>query len=67
MIAYSEQNLFAIVLVHKIDRFARNIYDSTVYKRELKKNGVTAYSVDKIEISWTYHPDKGLEVLYTLK
>lgn len=43
MIAYSEQNLFAIVLVHKINRFARNIYDLAVYKRELKKNGVTAY------------------------
>lgn len=45
MIADSKQNLFDIVLVHKLDRFARNRYDSAVYKRELKKNGVTVYSV----------------------
>ena len=31
--------------MHKLDRFARNRYDSAVYKRELKKNGVTVYSV----------------------
>lgn len=30
--------LFNILLVHKLDRFARNRYDSAVYKRELKKN-----------------------------
>lgn len=33
------------MLVHKLDRFARNRYDSAVYKRELKKNGVSVYSV----------------------
>ena len=31
--------------MHKLDRFARNRYDSAVYKRELKKNGVLVYSV----------------------
>lgn len=32
-------------LVHKLDRFSRNRYDSAMYKRELKKNGVSLYSV----------------------
>ena len=45
MIADSSNHTFDILLVHKLDRFARNRYDSAVYKRELKKNGVLVYSV----------------------
>ena len=45
MIADSANHSFNILLVHKLDRFARNRYDSAVYKRELKKNGVQVYSV----------------------
>ena len=45
MIADSANHTFDILLVHKLDRFARNRYDSAVYKRELKKNGVLVYSV----------------------
>ena len=45
MIADSKHHTFDAVLVHKLDRFARNRYDSAVYKRELKKNGVSVYSV----------------------
>lgn len=45
MINESANHNFNILLVHKLDRFARNRYDSAVYKRELKKNGVTVYSV----------------------
>lgn len=45
MIADSAQHRFDIVLVHKLDRFARNRYDSAVYKRTLKKNGVRVFSV----------------------
>ena len=45
MIADSSSHSFNILLVHKLDRFARNRYDSAVYKRELRKNGVTVYSV----------------------
>ena len=45
MIADSSEHVFDILLVHKLDRFARNRYDSAVYKRELKKNGVSVYSV----------------------
>lgn len=45
MIADSKYHQFNIILVHKLDRFARNRYDSAVYKRELKKNGVSVHSV----------------------
>lgn len=45
MIHDSSNGNFNIVLVHKLDRFARNRYDSAIYKRELKKNGVAVYSV----------------------
>ena len=45
MIADSKLGMFNIILVHKLDRFARNRYDSAVCKRELKKNGVSVYSV----------------------
>ena len=45
MIADSAKKTFDILLVHKLDRFARNRYDSAIYKRELRKNGVSVYSV----------------------
>lgn len=34
-----------VVLVHKLDRFARNRYDSAFYKRELRRCGVRLESV----------------------
>lgn len=36
---------FDVVLVHKLDRFARNRYDSSLYKQKLRKNGVRLCSV----------------------
>jgi site-specific DNA recombinase len=36
---------FDLAIVHKLDRFSRNRYDSAYYKRELKKSGVTLMSV----------------------
>lgn len=33
------------VVVHKLDRFARNRYDSAIYKKQLKDNGKTIFSV----------------------
>lgn len=44
MIADSEQRIFDIVLVWKLDRFSRDRYDSAVYKNKLKKNGVRVMS-----------------------
>ena len=40
MIADSGKGLFDIVLVHKLDRFSRDRYDSAIYKKKLKKNHV---------------------------
>ena len=35
MIADSEKRMFDVVLVHKLDRFSRNRYDSANYKYQL--------------------------------
>lgn len=45
MIEDSSKNRFDIVLVHKLDRFSRNRYDSAIYKNKLKHNGVRLCSV----------------------
>ncbi len=45
MIEDSKKHIFDVVLVHKLDRFSRNRYDSAMYKRTLKINGVRVFSV----------------------
>jgi site-specific DNA recombinase len=45
MIMDSKLEIFSKVIVHKLDRFARNKYDSVTYKRQLKLNGVSVESV----------------------
>ncbi len=45
MIKDSELKQFNLLIVHKLDRFARNRYDSAFYKRELIRNGVRIISV----------------------
>lgn len=45
MIKDSSLGLFDVVIVHKLDRFSRDRYDSAFYKRQLKKNGVRLISV----------------------
>ena len=44
MIKDSAKGLFDVVVVWKLDRFARNRYDSAHYKAVLKKNGVRVIS-----------------------
>ena len=44
MIKDSYKGLFDVVLVWKLDRFARNRYDSAHYKTILKRNGVRVLS-----------------------
>lgn len=44
MITDSEKHTFEGVLVYQLDRFARNRYDSAIYKAKLKKNGVRVFS-----------------------
>jgi len=44
MIEDSNKQAFTGILVYQLDRFARNRYDSAIYKSKLKKNGVRVYS-----------------------
>ncbi|MBR4765895.1 MAG: recombinase family protein, partial [Clostridia bacterium] len=44
MIKDSEKHKFDVVIVWKLDRFARNRYDSANNKRILRKNGVKVVS-----------------------
>jgi site-specific DNA recombinase len=45
MVDESKEGLFEAVIVHKLDRFARDRYDSIFYRRALKLNGVRLISV----------------------
>ena len=45
MIKDAEKKQFQIVIVWKLDRFARNRFDSAIYKRILKKYGIRVVSV----------------------
>ena len=42
------QKLFDMVIVWKLDRFARNRYDSARYKAQLKRNGVKVVSATEV-------------------
>lgn len=49
MIKDSSLKTFNLVLCYKVDRFARNRFDSAIYKAKLKKNGVTVeYAKEQI-------------------
>lgn len=45
MILDSRSNNFDVIIVHKLDRFARNRYDSVRYRHELKRKNVKLLSV----------------------
>lgn len=45
MIADSADGSFNAVVVHKLDRFARDRYDSAIYRHKLKEHGVRVLSV----------------------
>ena len=45
LIKDSKLGLFDVVLVHKLDRFARNRYDSAFYKHQLRLNGIRIISI----------------------
>lgn len=39
----SEKGHFDAVIIYTLDRFARNRYDSAIYKAKLKRNGVKIF------------------------
>lgn len=47
MISDSYKGGFRYVIVHKLDRFSRDKYDSVVYKRKLRNNNVRLLSVSE--------------------
>lgn len=48
MVKDSVKKLFDMVIVWKLDRFARNRYDSARYKAQLKRNGVKVVSATEV-------------------
>ena len=48
MIKDSERGIFDVIIVWKLDRFARNRYDSARYKTQLKRNGVKLVSATEV-------------------
>ena len=48
MIKDSERGNFDVIIVWKLDRFARNRYDSARYKTQLKRNGVKLVSATEV-------------------
>ncbi len=47
MIKDSEKGLFSVIIMYTLDRFARNRYDSAIYKAKLKKNGVKIFYTEQ--------------------
>mgnify|MGYP006390401497 CR=1 FL=1 len=45
MIKACEDDIFDVILIHKLDRFARNRYDSAIYKRMIQDNDIRLISV----------------------
>ena len=45
LISEADGSGFQVVIVHKLDRFARNRYDAAIYKNHLKKRGIRLISV----------------------
>lgn len=48
MLRDSERGHFEVVILWKMDRFARNRYDSAMYKYKLKKNGVRIFYAKEV-------------------
>lgn len=45
MIKDSGKDKFDVIIIHKLDRFSRDKYDSVVYKRKLRLNNIQLHSV----------------------
>lgn len=43
LLADAKRNKFEAVVVYKTDRFARNKYDSAIYKHQLRQNGIQIF------------------------
>ena len=55
----------AIVAVNEALELPESVLNRMNQTRSM--DGIQSYSTDELEITWTYHPNKGMEVNYTLK
>lgn len=62
---YASKALSAIRLIHIKLSLPSYLYDEMLETRAL--DGRQSYSGTKVNVSWRYHPDSGLEVRYTKK
>lgn len=62
---YSSKALSAIRLIHIELSLPSYLYDEMLETRAI--DGRQSYSGTKVNVSWRYHPDTGLEVRYTIK
>ena len=57
MLTDAQEGLFDVLIVHKIDRFARNRYDSAIHKRSLRKANV---KIEYVELRLDDSPESAL-------
>jgi site-specific DNA recombinase len=63
MIKDSERGIFDVIIVWKLDRFARNRYDSARYKTQLKRNGVKLVSATEVISAGYFFNQVRIEVI----
>ena len=56
---------FAIVSINEALELPESVLNRMNKTRSM--DGIQSYSTDELDITWTYHPDKGMEVNYSLK
>lgn len=63
-----DMNYEAYNAVKKVNQ-ALGLPESVLHRMDSTRamDGIQTYTADGLEITWTYHPDKGLEVDYTKK
>lgn len=60
---YAPEALEAITEIHRLLDIPSYIYDEMLSTTAI--DGVQSYSGSRVNITWRYHPDRGLEVRYT--
>lgn len=55
----------AIMAINEVLELPESVLNKMNQTRSI--DGIQSYSTDELDISWTYHPNRGLEVNYSLK
>lgn len=63
---YADQDAFsAIVAINEALELPESVLNKMGQTRAM--DGIQSYSTSELDIDWTYHPNRGLEVNYTIK